>query len=185
MDCRCVRPTPPATGWPEQLWAPFQLLSVIRSTDRHSHGALREGHCRRSDEASGACDPSRHRPPPRGDPRRQPHRRRGDHRSARVSKARPRSNGERWICSTICRIISSSPMLPSMSGWPVSDRPVGLQERQIQALSNICRCIGVVGVRVFVYGSSAGVYSSAPPGQAVDEAWPTLASWVICLGTWV
>ena len=61
-------------------------------------------------------------------------------------------------------------------GWPVSDLPVGLQERQIAALTNICRCIGVVGVRVFVYGSSAGVYSSAPPGRAVDEAWPTLYS---------
>jgi UDP-glucose 4-epimerase len=63
------------------------------------------------------------------------------------------------------------------AGWPVTDLQVGLRERQMEALSNVCQCIGVVGVRVFVYGSSAGVYSSAPPGRAfVDEAWPTLES---------
>lgn len=63
------------------------------------------------------------------------------------------------------------------AGWPVTDLPVGLRERQMEALSNVCQCIGVVGVRVFVYCSSAGVYSSAPPGRAVvDEAWPTLES---------
>jgi UDP-glucose 4-epimerase len=62
------------------------------------------------------------------------------------------------------------------AGWPISDLPAGLRERQIEALTNILRCIGVVGVRVFVYGSSAGVYDSAPPGRAVDEGWPTLES---------
>jgi nucleoside-diphosphate-sugar epimerase len=62
------------------------------------------------------------------------------------------------------------------AGWPVSHLPVRLRERQMEALSNVCQCIGVVGVRVFVYGSSAGVYSSAPLGRAVDEAWPTLES---------
>lgn len=62
------------------------------------------------------------------------------------------------------------------AGWPISARPDGSRARQIQALSNVCQCIGVVGVRVFVYGSSVGVYSSGPPDQAVDEGWPTLES---------
>jgi nucleoside-diphosphate-sugar epimerase len=62
------------------------------------------------------------------------------------------------------------------AGWPVSDLWVGVRKRQTEALSNVCQCIGVVGVRVFVYCSSAGVYASAPPGRAVDEAWPILES---------
>ena len=62
------------------------------------------------------------------------------------------------------------------AGWPVSDLRVGLRKRQIEALSNICQCIGGVGVRVFVYGSSACVYSYAPLGGVVDEGWPILES---------
>jgi UDP-glucose 4-epimerase len=62
------------------------------------------------------------------------------------------------------------------AGWPVGELPVGSRKRQMDALRNVCQCVGLVGVRVFVYGSSAGVYASAPPGQAVDEAWPTLES---------
>jgi UDP-glucose 4-epimerase len=61
-------------------------------------------------------------------------------------------------------------------GWPISDVSVGLRKRQMEALSNVCQSIGGVGVRAFVYCSSAGAYAPAPPGRAVDETWPILES---------
>ena len=75
-----------------------------------------------------------------------------------------------------CRTTSSSPMLLSMRAGRSALARLGHESARLQALSNVCQCIGVVGVRVFVYGSSVGVYSSGPPDQAVDEGWPTLES---------
>ena len=67
-------------------------------------------------------------------------------------------------------------MLLSMRAGRSALARMGHEQRQIQALSNVCQWIGVVGMRAFVYGSSVGVYSSGPPDQAVDEGWPTLES---------
>ena len=59
-------------------------------------------------------------------------------------------------------------------GWPhnggIGRAP---SRRQQDVLSHLCESVGIVGVRVFAYVSSAAVYVPARAGERVDESWPT------------
>ena len=59
-------------------------------------------------------------------------------------------------------------------GGPHRENPtVPSSQRQRDILSHLCQSVGAVGVRVFVYVSSAWVYAPARAGERVDEAWTT------------
>ena len=47
-----------------------------------------------------------------------------------------------------------------------------LRRRQQDILSHLCDSVGIVGVRVFAYVSSAAVYAPARASERVDESWP-------------
>jgi nucleoside-diphosphate-sugar epimerase len=60
------------------------------------------------------------------------------------------------------------------AGWPVSSVGNGaLGTRHLAVIENVCESVASAGVRLFVYGSSAGAYSPAPVGRLVEESWPT------------
>ena len=44
--------------------------------------------------------------------------------------------------------------------------------REQDIFSHLCDSVGVVGVRVFIYVSSVGLYAPASAGEMVDEGWP-------------
>ena len=60
------------------------------------------------------------------------------------------------------------------AGWPVSIGNDPLSTRHLAVIENVCASVASAGVRLLVYGSSAGAYSPAPAGRPVEESWPTL-----------
>ncbi len=59
-------------------------------------------------------------------------------------------------------------------GWPHSGTTAGASQRhQLSVLAHVCESVGAVGVRVFLYASSASAYSPAQSGAVIDESWPT------------
>jgi nucleoside-diphosphate-sugar epimerase len=58
-------------------------------------------------------------------------------------------------------------------GWPSDGEFAGVSAgSQHDVLSHLCDSVGIVGVRVFAYVSSAAVYAPARAGERVDETWP-------------
>ena len=59
-------------------------------------------------------------------------------------------------------------------GWPQSGTADGASTNGTpEIVSQLCQSVAMVGVRTFVYVSTAGVYAPAPPGESVDESWPS------------